>query len=115
MSEQVKDPTSPEGIEYNYKLIKGGDNNTYVSVEPLMADISKSVDKMAEIDISNLSPENRQIFDLKLLGLKTVYEFLGALKTEQTLREKAQEFKGQVDLNAESTLYSATDLHRKYH
>jgi len=96
--DKTNQQTSPEGIEYNYKLIKGGDNNTYVSVEPLMDDISKSVDKMAEIDIGNLSPENRQIFDLKLLGLKTVYEFLGALKTEQTLREKAQELKGNIPL-----------------
>ena len=97
--EQVKDPTSPEGISYTYKLIKGADNNTYVSVEPLMKDISNSVDKMAEIDISNLSSENKQIFDLKLLGLKTVYEFLGALCTEQTLREANAKLKGNIPLN----------------
>lgn len=107
MTEQIKDPTSPEGISYTYKLIKGGDNNTYVSVEPLMQDISNSVDKMAEIDISNLSPENRQIFDLKLLGLKTVYEFLGALRTEQTLREENAKLKGDVPLNTQG-LYTGT-------
>ena len=98
MNEQVKDPTTPQGIQFNYKLIKGGDNHTYVSLEPLMDDIQKSVDKMMEIDISDLSSDNKQLFDLKLLGLKTVYEFLGALKTEQTLREKAQELKGNIPL-----------------
>ena len=113
--DKTNQQTSPQGMEYNYKLIKGGDNNTYVSLEPLMDDISKSVDKMADIDISNLTPENRQIFDLKLLGLKTVYEFLGALRTEQQLREAAQQFKGNVELNANSTFHSATDVHRKYH
>lgn len=64
-----------------------------------MKDISNSVDKMAEIDISNLSIENKQIFDLKLLGLKTVYEFLGALCTEQTLREANAKLKGNIPLN----------------
>ena len=102
MNEQVKDPTTPQGIQFNYKLIKGGDNHTYVSLEPLMDDIQKSVDKMMDMDIEELSAENKQLFDLKLLGLKTVYEFLGALKTEQTLREKAQEFKGSVNLNVHS-------------
>ena len=105
MNEQIKDPTTPQGIQFNYKLIKGGDNHTYVSLEPLMDDIQKSVDKMMDMDIEELSAENKQLFDLKLLGLKTVYEFLGALKTEQTLREKAQEFKGTVDLKTD----------RKYH
>ena len=105
MNEQVKDPTTPQGIQFNYKLIKGGDNHTYVSLEPLMDDIQKSVDKMMDINIDDLSADNKQLFDLKLLGLKTVYEFLGALKTEQTLREKAQELKGTVDLNVD----------RKYH
>jgi len=102
MNEQVKDPTTPQGIQFNYKLIKGGDNHTYVSLEPLMDDIQKSVDKMMDMDIEELSAENKQLFDLKLLGLKTVYEFLGALKTEQTLREKAQEFKGSVNLNVDN-------------
>lgn len=115
MTDKTNQETSPTGITYNYKLIKGGDNNTYVSVEPLMNDIQTSVDKMMEIDISNLSPENRQIFDLKLLGLKTVYEFLGALRTEQQLREAAQQFKGKVDLNTESNYNSGTDPHRKIH
>ena len=109
MTDKTNQETSPTGITYNYKLIKGGDNNTYVSVEPLMNDIQTSVDKMMEIDISNLSPENKQIFDLKLLGLKTVYEFLGALRTEQTLREENAKFKGDVPLNTEGSYTVMTD------
>jgi hypothetical protein len=107
--DKTNQETSPQGITYNYKLIKGGDNNTYVSVEPLMNDIQVSVDRMMEMDISSLSPENKQIFDLKLLGLKTVYEFLGALRTEQTLREASKELKGSVELNAQSTYSVMTD------
>jgi hypothetical protein len=101
MNEQINQQSSPS-IEYTYKLIKGGDNNTYVSVEPLMHDIELSIQKMCEMNIDQLSQENKQVFDLKILGLKTVFEFLGAIKMEQTLKEKAQELKGDVPLNTES-------------
>jgi hypothetical protein len=89
-------------IEYTYKIIKGGDNNTYVSVEPLMHDIELSIQKMCEMNIDELSKDNKQIFDLKILGLKTVFEFLGAIKMERTLKEKQQELNGDVPLNTES-------------
>lgn len=103
MKEQVKDETSPEGIEYSYKLIKGADGHTYVSVQPLMNDIQVSIDKMQTMNVSHLSEDNQRIFDLKLLGLTTVYQFLGGFVTEQQLKEKAAELKGHVSINTEST------------
>jgi len=51
------------------------------------------------MDISHLSDENQKIFDLKMLGLTTVYEFLGGFITEQQLKDKAAELKGDVSLN----------------
>jgi hypothetical protein len=103
MKEQVN--TSPEGIEYSYKLIKGSDNNTYVSVQPLMRDIQVSIEKMQVMDISDLSEDNQRIFDLKLLGLTTVYQFLGGFVTEQQLKDKANELKGDIPLNTNNTYY----------
>jgi hypothetical protein len=94
MSEQI----NPE-LNYSYKLIKGGDGHLYVSIQPLMKDIAESVRQMHEMDVSHLSDENQRIFDLKMLGLTTVYEFLGAFVTEQMLRDKAAELKGVVPLN----------------
>ena len=94
MTEQVN-----EGIDYTYKLMKGGDGFLYVSIQPLMKDIAASVAQMHTMDISDLSDENQRIFDLKMLGLTTVYEFLGAFVTEQMLRDKAAELKGTVPLN----------------
>lgn len=87
-------------VEYTYKLIKGGDGNLYVSVEPLMKDIVRSIEILHEMDINSLNDEERQIFDLKILGLTTIYQFLGGFITEQTLKEKSQEYKGQIELNA---------------
>ena len=94
MSEQVN-----EGVDYTYKLMKGGDGYLYVSIQPLMKDIAESIKKMHSMDISHLSDENQRIFDLKMLGLTTVYEFLGAFITEQQLKDKAAELKGNIPLN----------------
>lgn len=94
MTEQVN-----EGMEYTYKLMKGGDGHLYVSIQPLMKDIAKSVASMQNMDISHLSDDQQRVFDLKMLGLTTVYEFLGAFITEQQLRDAANELKGTVPLN----------------
>ena len=94
MSEQV----NPE-LNYSYKLIKGGDGHLYVSIQPLMKDIAESIKKMHTMDVSHMSDENQRIFDLKMLGLTTVYEFLGAFITEQQLKDAAAELKGDVPIN----------------
>lgn len=94
MNEQM----NPEGVEYTYKLIKGGDGYLYVSIQPLMKDIAESIKKMQAMDVSHLSDQNQKVFDLKLLGLTTVYEFLGAFITEQQLKDAANELKGNVDI-----------------
>jgi hypothetical protein len=98
MTEQVN-----EGVDYTYKLMKGGDGHLYVSIQPLMKDIAESVKQMQTMDISHLSDENQRIFDLKMLGLTTVYEFLGAFITEQMLKDTAAELKGTVPLNTSGT------------
>ena len=94
MTEQVN-----EGVDYTYKLMKGGDGYLYVSIQPLMKDIAASVSKMHTMDISHLTDEQQRIFDLKMLGLTTVYEFLGAFVTEQQLKDAAADLKGTVPLN----------------
>lgn len=92
-------------ISYTYKLIKGADNELYVSVRPLMQDIDTSINQLMEMDISSLNQEDKQIFDLKILGLKTVYEFLGALQMEQTLRDAASELNGNININAKGVYH----------
>ncbi len=104
MTEQVK-----EGVDYTYKLMKGGDGYLYVSIQPLMKDVAESVRQMQEMDVSHLSDENQRIFDLKMLGLTTVYEFLGAFVTEQMLKDKAAELKGTVPLNVKDSYYPLGD------
>ena len=111
MTEQVN--TSPEGVEYTYKMIKGGDGHLYISVQPLMRDIAKSVAIMQQMDVSDLNENNQKIFDLKLLGLTTVYEFLGGFVTEQKLKDNASELKGTVPLNTHDTFYENGEIYVK--
>lgn len=107
MTEQIKDVTKPEGLEYTYKLIKGSEGYLYVSIQPLMKDIAKSIAKMQDMDVSSLSEENKKIFDLKILGLTTVYEFLGGFITEQQLKDNAEELKGNIPLNTSPVYFPA--------
>lgn len=103
-NEHKLDPLAPQelkDLKYDYKLIKGGDGYLYVSIQPLMQDITNSLVKMRDIDTSNMSEETFRIFELKKLGLMTIYEFMGAFITEQELKDKRKEVSGNVVLNAE--------------
>lgn len=101
-------------MNFTYKLIKGSDNNLYVSVQPLMNDVNNSIVMLCKTDISKLSEVDRQAFDLKLLGLKTVYEFLGSLVTEQILKDKQLELSGTVPLNVDTTHLNQLINHVKH-
>ena len=61
-------------LEYSYKLITDENGELLVTVKPLMNDIENSIKQMMEIDIDQLKEEDQQIFNLKILGLKTVHE-----------------------------------------
>ena len=75
-------------MKTTYRLMRGSDDVLWVTVKPLMEDIQTSLQAMVEMDTDMLTKDDTHIFNLKLLGLKTVYEFLGALETEQFLKEK---------------------------
>jgi hypothetical protein len=60
-----------EQLEYKYKLFKGSDDQVYVSVGLLMGDIKSSIEQMMDINIDQLDDDNKRIFELKILGLKT--------------------------------------------
>ena len=91
-----------EQINYTYKLMKGSDGYLYVSIQPLMKDIANSIAQLQEMDVKDLNEQDFSIYELKIKGLVTIYEFLGGFITKQQLRDKAQEIKGNVILNTGS-------------
>ena len=94
-------------IEYTYKLYRDNDQ-LVVTVDPLVKDIETSLEKMMDIDTSDLSDENKHMFEMKLLGLRTIHQFLGALQQENYLKEyKAgitDELKGKINIDVNERL-----------
>ena len=77
----------------------GSDGELWCTIKPLMADIQNAMEDMTEIDSGKLNQEDYYIFQMKLLGLKTVYEFLGALQTEQFLKDEQKKMSGIVNIS----------------
>jgi hypothetical protein len=99
-------------IEYTYKLYRDGNEDLVVTVDPLVKDIELSIEAMMNMNVDDLSDENRQIFEMKILGLRTIHQFLGALQQEQYLKEYKQglttELKGQVNIDTNQVIDSIT-------
>jgi hypothetical protein len=68
----------------NYKLVKGPDGITWLSLEPLMNDMRSAIIVLMALD---LPEEEEQGRNEKLLGIKATYEILGALVQEANLKE----------------------------
>jgi hypothetical protein len=99
-------------IEYNYKLYRDNDNELVVTVDPLVKDIEVSIEAMMNMDVEDLNEENRHIFEMKILGLRTIHQFLGALQQENYLKEyKAgltTELKSKINIDVNERLDGLT-------
>ncbi len=99
-------------IEYTYKLYRDDDEQLVVTVDPLVKDIEVSIEAMMNMNVDDLSDDNRQIFEMKILGLRTIHQFLGALQQEQYLKEYKQglttELKGQINVDTNQVIDSIT-------
>ena len=95
-------------IEYTYKLYRDTDEQLVVTVDPLVKDIEISLEKMMAMNIDELSDENKHLFEMKILGLRTIHQFLGALQQENYLKEyKAgitKELNGRINIDVEQDL-----------
>ena len=96
-----------EQIEYTYKLYRDNEQ-LVVTVDPLVKDIEVSIQRMMEMNIDELSDDNKHLFEMKILGLRTIHQFLGALQQENYLKEyKAgltTELKGRINIDVEQEL-----------
>jgi hypothetical protein len=99
-------------IEYTYKLYRDNDDQLVVTVDPLVKDIENSIVAMMDIKTDDLSDDNKHIFEMKILGLRTIHQFLGALQQENYLKEyKAgitTELKGKINIDVNERLDGLT-------
>jgi hypothetical protein len=98
-------------IEYTYKLYRDSDQ-LVVTVDPLVKDIEVSLEKMMEMNIDELSDDNKNLFEMKILGLRTIHQFLGALQQENYLKEykagMTTELKGSINIDVNERLDGLT-------
>jgi len=99
-------------IEYTYKLYRDNQQQLVVTVDPLVKDIEVSLEKMMEINIDELSDDNKHLFEMKILGLRTIHQFLGALQQENYLKEykagMTTELKGKINIDVQERLDGLT-------
>jgi hypothetical protein len=98
-------------IEYTYKLYRDSDQ-LVVTVDPLVKDIEVSLEKMMSMNVDELSDDTKNLFEMKILGLRTIHQFLGALQQENYLKEyKAgltDELKGKINIDVHERLDGLT-------
>lgn len=82
-------------LDFKYQVHAGPDGIRWVSVEPLMDDIVSSLDALMKIDTKDMSQEDTHILDMKILGLRTVHEFLGSIITADNLKRMKENTNGQ--------------------
>ena len=101
-----------EQIEYTYKLYRDNEE-LVVTVDPLVKDIEVSLEKMMSMNIDDLSDDNKHLFEMKILGLRTIHQFLGALQQENYLKEyksgMTTELKGRVNIDVNERLDGLTN------
>lgn len=71
----------------NYQLEKGPDGVVWVSIQPLMQDLNKTLDHLVTIDSSLMSETDKDIMEFNILGMKAIYTFMGALLEEHKVKE----------------------------
>jgi hypothetical protein len=98
-------------IEYTYKLYRDNDE-LVVTVDPLVKDIEISITRMMEMDVSELDDDTKHLFEMKILGLRTIHQFLGALQQENYLKEykagMTDELKGKINIDVNERLDGLT-------
>jgi hypothetical protein len=84
-------------LEFKYHVETGPDGIRWVSIEPLMEDIVGSMEKLMELPTDDLDDDGKHILEMKILGLKTVHEFLGSIIVADNLKK----MKGNTDATEE--------------
>lgn len=86
--------TKRKSPKNNYQLKRDEQDIVWVSIQPLMRDVTEHIKLLSDLDISNLDKFDQRDYDIKLLGLNSIYSFLGALMQEIELKELQEKQNG---------------------
>ena len=71
----------------HYKLVRGEDKITWVSLEPLAHDINMMLAKVMAIPTEDKDEDTMAELNFRIHGLRAVHSFVAALITEQNVSE----------------------------
>lgn len=74
-------------LEFKYHVETGPDGIRWVSLEPLMDDIVLAINGLMELPLDTLDDDGKHIIEMKILGLRTVHEFLNSILTADNLKQ----------------------------
>ena len=74
-------------MEFKYHVETGPDGIRWVSLEPLLDDIVQALEGLMELPLDTLDDDGKHIIEMKILGLRTVHEFLGSIITADNLQK----------------------------
>ena len=74
-------------LEFKYHVETGPDGIRWVSIEPLMDDIVQALEGLMNLPTDTLDDDGKHILEMKILGLRTVHEFLGSIITADNLQK----------------------------
>jgi len=85
----------------NYKVERGPDGVYWLSVDPFMHDIMEALELLMKMDISELSEDDQNEINMRILGLKAIYTMMGSLIQEKTLETLRGQHNATVDENSQ--------------
>lgn len=77
-------------MQTRYKIQQSQDGITWLSVEPLVEDMKESIDILMKIPTEGLPQDYLNHINFKILGLRSVLEFLGAVLTQRDFENAAK-------------------------
>lgn len=90
-------------LEFKYHVETGPDGIRWVSIEPLMTDIVNSIEQLMKLPNDNLDDDGKHVLEMKILGLRTVHEFLGSIITADNLKKMKENTNGQSKQTEEAS------------
>lgn len=86
----------------SYKMVRAEDSIVWVTIQPLMTEVKQALANAKQIDTSKMSEDEKRGVDFTILSMEAVWQFLGALLTEQNLTEIKN---NEENKNTEETLH----------
>lgn len=78
-------------MKKRYQVVAGPDGVHWITIEPLIQDLLEACDLLLKIDTQDLTEQQIQDLNMKIVGVKNVKDFFSAILTELSLEQLREE------------------------